>query len=57
MQIELGGEGLEEWDKWVLDVNLDDLNETLGEQEQYRLIAITTACEMYCLRCSDATDQ
>jgi hypothetical protein len=49
-QIKLGGEGLEEQDKWMLEVNLTDLNEISVEQEQYWLIAISTAYKMYHLR-------
>lgn len=52
-QIELGGEGLEEWDKWMLEVNLNDLNKASSEKEQYWIIAISTAYKMYDLRCGN----
>lgn len=47
-QIELGGEGLAEEDKWMLEVNLGDLDEgCTGEYETYWLMAIKTAREHY----------
>jgi hypothetical protein len=42
-QMELGDAGLLEEDNWMLEVNLGDLESTLGEQEQYWLVAIKAA--------------
>ena len=39
-QLDLGGEGLEEADKYLLEINLDDLSTTLGEAQTYWLLAI-----------------
>ena len=39
-QLDLGGEGLEEADKYLLEINLEDLSTTLGEAQMYWLIAI-----------------
>jgi hypothetical protein len=42
-QIALGGEGLAEEDRWMLEVNLGDLDEgSTGEYETYWLMAIRT---------------
>jgi hypothetical protein len=38
--MELGEAGLLEEDNWMLEVNLGDLENTSGEQEQYWLVAI-----------------
>jgi hypothetical protein len=47
-QIALGGEGLAEEDRWMLEVNLGDLDEgSTGEYETYWLMAIKTAREHY----------
>ncbi len=47
-QIELGGEELAEEDRWMLEVNLGDLDESCtGEYETYWLMAIKTAREHY----------
>ena len=32
-QIALGGEGLDEGDRYLLEINLDDLETTLGETQ------------------------
>ena len=42
-QLELGGEGLQEEDKWMMEVNLGDLSEETGERECYWLLAIQAA--------------
>jgi hypothetical protein len=34
-QNELGGDGLAEQDKWMMEVNLDDLESTTGESQYY----------------------
>ena len=39
-QIELGGEGLAEQDKWMLEVNLEGMDTLTGEKESYWLLAI-----------------
>ncbi len=47
-QIELGGEELVEEDRWMLEVNLGNLNESCTEEyETYWLMAIKTAREHY----------
>eukprot|EP00804_Cyclotella_cryptica_P003924 CCRYP_016117-RA/>CCRYP_016117-RA protein AED:0.75 eAED:0.75 QI:0/-1/0/1/-1/1/1/0/1178 len=46
-QMELGGEGLAEHDKWMLEVNLSEMDTSTGETESYWLIAIRTARERY----------
>ena len=43
MQIELGGEGLAEKDKWMLEIDLDSVEHSSGERECYWLLAIQTA--------------
>ena len=42
-QIEQGGEGLAENDRWMLEIDPSQLEHTSGEREQYWLIAIQTA--------------
>ncbi len=42
-QMELGAVGLLEEDQWMMEVNLGDMETTLGEQEEYWLVAITAA--------------
>ena len=49
-QQELGSEGLLEEDKYLLEVNLDDLNSTSGEWQEYWLLAIKAAREALLLR-------
>ena len=44
-QLEKGGDGLLEEDQWMMEVNLGDLENTLGEQEQYWLVAIRATRE------------
>ena len=44
-QIDLGGEGIEEHDKWMLQVNLNDLEVMSREMERYWLIVVRTAKE------------
>jgi hypothetical protein len=44
-QLETGGNGLLEEDQWMMEVNLRDLENTSGEQEQYWLVAIKAAQE------------
>ncbi len=42
-QMEMGGEGLAEHDKWMLEVNLGEMDTSTGEKESYWLLAIRTA--------------
>lgn len=49
-QIELGDEGLAEDDKWILEINLEDLESTSGEIQEYWLLAILAAREACALR-------
>ena len=39
-QIELGGAGLDEQDRFMLEINLEDLETSTGEDQYYWLIAI-----------------
>jgi hypothetical protein len=39
-QLEIGGDGLLEEDQWMMEVNLGDLENTSGEQDQYWLVAV-----------------
>ena len=49
-QLELGGEGLEEDDKYLLEINVDDLSTTSGEIQTYWLLAIRAARDARILR-------
>ena len=42
-QLELGEDGLEEEDKYLLEINLDDLTTTSGETQTYWLLEIRAA--------------
>ncbi len=42
-QIELGEVGLLEEEHWMMKINLGDLENTSGEQEEYWLLAIKAA--------------
>ena len=42
-QQELGEDGLDEQDKFLLEIKLDDLEETSGEYQEYWLLAIRAA--------------
>ena len=44
-QLELGGKGLREEDKWMMEVNLGDLSDGTGERECYWLLAIRATRE------------
>ncbi len=44
-QREMGTDGLLDEDQWLLKMNLGDLEEVSGEQEQYWLVAIKAARE------------
>ena len=43
LQIEKGGEGLAEQDKWMLEIDIEKLETSSGERESYWLLAIQTA--------------
>ena len=42
-QIELGGAGLDEQDRYLLEINLEDLETSTGEDQYYWIIAIRAA--------------
>ena len=48
-QQERGEDDLEEEDRWLLEVNLDDLETTSGETQAYWLLAIKAARRAYLL--------
>ena len=54
-QLELGGEGLEEADKYLLEINLEDLATTSGETQSYWLLAIRAARAARILRGNENT--
>lgn len=54
-QIERGGDGLAEQDKWMLEIDLDRLNISSGERESYWLLAIQTARSHFTLQ-NEAAD-
>ena len=49
-QLDLGEGGLDEQDKWLLDINLEDLGATSGEDQYYWLLQIQAAREDRLLR-------
>ena len=49
-QQELGTDSLEEGDKYLMDINLEDLENTSGERQQYWLLEISAARELSRLR-------
>jgi hypothetical protein len=50
MQMERGDDDLCEEDKWLLEVNLSDLNESSGTKEAYWLMAVEMAREKFQIR-------
>lgn len=52
-QIEVGGEGLADEDKWMLEINLEDLETTSGETQAYWLLAISAARNTWTLRATN----
>ncbi len=42
-QRDLGREGLREEDEYLMEINLDNLENSLGESQQYWLLAIRVA--------------
>ncbi len=55
-QLELGEDGLEEEDKYLLEIKLDDLGSTSGEVQHYWLLAIRSARQAYSLRRQQPTE-
>ena len=49
-QLELGEEGLDKKDQYLLKVNLEDLESTSGEEERYWLLHIQVARQERTLR-------
>ena len=49
-QQELGVDGLEEDDKFLLEIKLEDLEESSGEQQEYWLLAIKADRAIWRLR-------
>ena len=46
----MGVDGLAEGDKFLLEIKLDDLEESFGEQQEYWLLAIKAARAIWTLR-------
>ena len=42
-----GGEGLDGQDKWMLNVNLNNIEGSSGEHKRYWLLAIKTECKRF----------
>ena len=55
-QIQLGGEGLEPEDRFLLEINLEDLETTSGETQEYWLMAILAAREATLLQENNSSD-
>ena len=53
-QQDLGAEGLAEEDRYLLEINLEDLETTSGEKQTYWLLAIKAAREARKLRATDS---
>jgi len=49
-QLELGGEGLAEEDQYLLEINLDSIDQSTGEDQLYWLLALQTARKAWQLR-------
>jgi hypothetical protein len=56
-QLEIGEEGLEEEDKFLLEINLDDLGTSSGEDQTYWLLALEAAREARVLRLSSTNNE
>ena len=52
-QIEQGGEGLDEQDRYLLEINLEDLENSSGEEQYYWMISIQAAKEFKRLKVAD----
>ena len=53
-QLEIGDEGLEEEDQFLLEINLEDLGTSSGEDQTYWLLALEAAREARALRLCQA---
>ena len=53
-QLEIGDEGLEEEDQFLLEINLEDLDTSSGEDQTYWLLALEAAREARALRLCQA---
>lgn len=51
-QLELGEEGLDEDDRFLLEINLEDLDTSSGEDQAYWLLALEAARDARALRLS-----
>ena len=51
-QLELGGDGLDEDDRFLLEINLEELDTSSGEDQAYWLLALEAAREARALRSS-----
>jgi hypothetical protein len=49
-QLELGATGLLQEDKYLMEINLEDMESTSGKRQEYWLLAITAAQEAKILR-------
>lgn len=49
-QLALGGDGLAEEDMYLLEINLEDLDDSTGEDQVYWLMALKTARKAWQLR-------
>ena len=56
-QLDLGEDGLDEQDKWLLDINLEDLETTSGEDQYYWLLQIQAAREDRLLRTREEAEE
>ena len=56
-QLDLGGEGLDEQDKFLLDINLGDLETSSGEDQHYWLLQIQAARQDRALREQEEREQ
>ena len=54
-QLELGEEGLEEDDRFLLEINLDELDTSSGEDQAYWLLALEAARDTRAIRLSQAS--
>ena len=54
-QQEIGTDSLEEGDKYLMEINLEDLENTSGKKKQYWLLAIRAARESSRLRAQNIT--
>ena len=52
-QIEQGGEGLDEQDRYLLEINLEDLENLLGEEQYYWMVSIQAAREFRQLKAAE----